>query len=70
MSQYLHLRTLHLHGAGTIYLIEDGCLLGYYAVQFGRNLQAFLRCLLPPSSGRLIAKTMEAASISETPEEF
>jgi hypothetical protein len=31
---------------------EDGCLLACCAVQSGRSLTTFQRCLLPPSSGR------------------
>jgi hypothetical protein len=35
---------------------EDGCLLGYNAVQSGRSLTTFQRCLLPPSSGWLVTQ--------------
>jgi hypothetical protein len=31
---------------------EDGCLLGCCAMQPGRSLPTFQRCLLPPSSGQ------------------
>jgi hypothetical protein len=43
---------------------EDGCLLGYCFMWFGRSLPKFQRCLLLPSSGRwvLISLMMEAAS--------
>jgi hypothetical protein len=34
------------------WLYAHGCLLGYCAVQSGRSLLTFRRCLLPPSSGR------------------
>jgi hypothetical protein len=49
---------------------EDHCLLGCCAVYSGRSLSTFQRYLLPPSSGRLTALMMEAASTSEASVNF